>query len=135
MMVAIGWNGMQSHQMPRAPLVLKEFAKDPDKILVVIDPRKSETAEIADIHLALRPGTDALLTQAMIAIILGEGWENRDYIEQHVTGFDEIRPWFAGFDARPALEVCESGLQRGEGGLPAFHHPQVEPCTRTWASS
>lgn len=36
MLLAIGWNGMQSHQMPRAPLVLKEFSKDPDKLLVVI---------------------------------------------------------------------------------------------------
>lgn len=81
MILAIGWNGMQSHQMPRAPLVLKEFSKNPDKLLVVIDPRKSETAEIADIHLAVRPGTDALLTRAMIAIILAEGWQDMDYIE------------------------------------------------------
>lgn len=70
MLLAVGWNGMQSHQMPRAPLVLKAFSTDPDKLLVVIDPRKSETARIADIHLALRPGTDALMVRAMIAIIL-----------------------------------------------------------------
>ncbi|MCU0576777.1 MAG: molybdopterin-dependent oxidoreductase [Desulfobacterota bacterium] len=107
MILAIGWNGMQSHQMPRAPLVLKEFSKNPDKLLVVIDPRKSETAEIADIHLAIRPGTDALLTRAMIAIILSAGWHDRGYIEQHVTGFGEIEPWFSGFDARRACTVCE----------------------------
>ena len=68
MLLAIGWNGMMSHQMPQARKFLKAFAKDPDKTLVVIDPRKSETAKIADIHLAVRPGTDALLTRAMIAI-------------------------------------------------------------------
>jgi anaerobic selenocysteine-containing dehydrogenase len=107
MILAIGWNGMQSHQMPRAPLVLKEFSKNPDKLLVVIDPRKSETAEIADIHLAIRPGTDALLSRAMIAIILSEGWHDRGYIEQHVTGFGEIEPWFSDFDARKACTVCE----------------------------
>jgi anaerobic selenocysteine-containing dehydrogenase len=43
----------------------------------------------------------------MIAIILEEGWQSTDYIEQHVTGFDNIRPWFEGFDARAALKVCE----------------------------
>jgi anaerobic selenocysteine-containing dehydrogenase len=107
MLVAAGWNGMVSHQIPRAPLVLKEFSKDPDKILLVIDPRKSETAEIADIHLALKPGTDALLTRAMIAVILQEGWENREYIEKYVTGFDRIKPWFTDFDARSALKFCE----------------------------
>ncbi len=106
MMLAIGWNGMQSHQMPRAPLVLKEFSKDPGKLLVVIDPRKSETAEIADIHLAIRPGTDALLTRAMISIILQEGWHKKDYIAEHVSGFSEIEPWFRGFDAKAAVKVC-----------------------------
>lgn len=107
MILAIGWNGMQSHQTPRAPLVLKEFSKNPDKVLVVIDPRQSETAEIADIHLAIRPGTDALLTRAMIATILKEGWHNQDYIVQHVSGFAEIEPWFRDFDAEAAVKVCE----------------------------
>jgi anaerobic selenocysteine-containing dehydrogenase len=107
LMLAIGWNGMQSHQIPRAPLVLKEFAKNPDKLLVVIDPRRSETAEIADIHLAIRPGTDALLTRAMIAVILQQGWHKTEYIDEHVSGFSEIEPWFRGFDAKAAVQVCE----------------------------
>jgi anaerobic selenocysteine-containing dehydrogenase len=106
MLLAVGWNGMQSHQMPRAPLVLKGIAKDPDKLLVVIDPRKSETAAIADIHLPIRPGTDALLTRAMIAIILQEGWHNKGYIDEHVTGFAQIEPWFTDFDAAAAIKVC-----------------------------
>ncbi|MBR9981738.1 MAG: molybdopterin-dependent oxidoreductase [Desulfatitalea sp.] len=107
MLVAWGWNGMQSHQMPRAPLVLKAFSKDPDRLLVVIDPRRSETAKIADLHLPVRPGTDALLIKAMIAIIVAEGWENIAYIKENVVGWETIRPWFEGFDARAALKVCE----------------------------
>ena len=107
MLVAIGWNGMVSHQMPRAPLVLREFSKNPDKILAVIDPRKSETAQIADLHLALRPGTDALLLRAVIAIIIQEGWYNQDYIDQHVTGFEEILPYLTDIDVVAALKVCE----------------------------
>lgn len=106
-LLAMGWNGMQSHQMPQARRFLTRFAKDPDKCLVVIDPRRSETARIADIHLPIRPGTDALLNRAMIALILQEEWHNRKYLEDHVTGFQEIRPWFEGFDVRAALEVCE----------------------------
>jgi len=73
---------------------------------VVVDPRRSETAELADIHLALAPGADALLIKAMIAIILGEGWENRRYIEEHVEGFGTIRGWFDDLDVDAALEVC-----------------------------
>lgn len=107
MMVAWGWNGMRSHQMPRAPIVLKAFSKDPQRLLVAIDPRRSETAAIANLHLALRPGTDALLIKAMIALILREGWQKAAYIEQHVAGWERIRPWFEKFDIAAALSVCE----------------------------
>ena len=86
MLLAVGWNGMVTHQMPRAPLTIKEFSKNPDKLLVVIDPRKSETASVANIHLAITPGTDALLARAMIAIIFKESWEDRQYLAQYTAG-------------------------------------------------
>ncbi|MFC1896764.1 molybdopterin-dependent oxidoreductase, partial [Thermodesulfobacteriota bacterium] len=107
MLMAVGWNGMMSHQIPQARRVLTRISKDPDKLLVVIDPRRSETAKIGNIHLALRPGTDALLLKSMIAIILREGMHNQEYIDKHVNGFKEILPWFAGFDVNAALKVCE----------------------------
>jgi len=107
MLVAIGWNGWMSHQTPQARRHLDHMAKDPAKLLVVIDPRRSETAERADIHLPLRPGTDALLTRAMIAIIIQEGWQNQEYIDRYVSQFDQVRPWFIDFDARAACQVCE----------------------------
>jgi anaerobic selenocysteine-containing dehydrogenase len=106
MLVAWGWNGMESHQIPQAPRVLKQFSEDPERLLVAIDPRKSETAAMADIHVAVRPGTDALLIKAMIAIILEEGWEAKEYMRSRVEGFDRIKAWFEGFDVRKALEVC-----------------------------
>ena len=107
MLIAWGWNGMQSHQMPRAPKVLSEFSKDPNRLLVAIDPHRSETANIANIHLPVRPGTDALLMKAMVAIILEEGWEAADYLRKHVDGWRKIRPWFEGFDAKSAAGLCE----------------------------
>jgi anaerobic selenocysteine-containing dehydrogenase len=112
MLVAWGWNGMESHQIPQAPRVLKQFSEDPERLLVAIDPRKSETAAIADIHLAVRPGTDALLMKAMIAIILEEGWEAKEYMASRVEGFDRIKAWFEGFDVRKALDVCMLDYQQ-----------------------
>ena len=44
MLMAVGWNGMMSHHIPQARRVLTRISKDPDKLLVVIDPRRSETA-------------------------------------------------------------------------------------------
>jgi anaerobic selenocysteine-containing dehydrogenase len=106
MLVAWGWNGMMSHQMPQARKTLSAISKDPDRILVSVDPRKSETAAIANIHLPVRPGTDALLLKAMIAIMIKHGWEKTEYIRDHVKDWDLIRPWFEGFDSRAAVEVC-----------------------------
>ncbi|MCB2185560.1 MAG: molybdopterin-dependent oxidoreductase [Deltaproteobacteria bacterium] len=105
-LVAWGWNGMMSHQMPRARKVLTEFSKDPARMLVVIDPRRSETAAIANLHVPVRPGADALLMKAMLALILAEGWENTAYLAAHVAGWDQVSPWFRAFDVAAALEVC-----------------------------
>ena len=129
MLVAWGWNGMQSHQMPRAPLELKAISEDPKRLLVVIDPRESETAAIAKIHLPLRPGTDALLMKAMIAVILNEKKENRDYLERHVEGWERVRPWFDGFDVEGALSVCglEPEKVRGLCELMATRRWSVHP--------
>jgi anaerobic selenocysteine-containing dehydrogenase len=97
--LVLGWNGMQSHQIPEAPRHLQRIAKDPSKLLIVIDPRLSETAKIADRHLSIRPGTDALLLRAMIAIILQEGWEKKDYIADRTSGFEIAKSLFMDFDA------------------------------------
>ncbi|RPH86072.1 MAG: molybdopterin dinucleotide-binding protein, partial [Deltaproteobacteria bacterium] len=106
-LLIFGWNGMQSHQIPQAPRQLQRLSKDPNKTLIVVDPRLSETAKIADIHLRIRPGTDALLLKAMISIILAEGWENKDYLASHTSGFDEVKSYFSNFDARAAVKTCE----------------------------
>jgi anaerobic selenocysteine-containing dehydrogenase len=112
MLMLVGKNSMMSHHLQQARRVLTKFSKDPEKVLVVVDPRRSETAKIADIHLPIRPGTDALFYRAMISIILNEGWHNQAYIDKHVRGFDRIRDSFVGFEAKAALEVCELDFDR-----------------------
>ncbi len=106
-LLIFGWNGMQSHQIPQAPRQLQRLSKDPDKLLIVVDPRLSETAKIANIHLPIRPGTDALLLKAMISIILQEGWEAKSYMDAHTSGFDQVKSLFSNFDARAAVKTCE----------------------------
>ncbi len=112
LLLTFGWNGMQSHQIPQAPRQLKRFSQDPRKMLIVVDPRMTETAKLADIHLPIRPGTDALLIKAMIALILEEGLENKTYLNEHTSGFDRIKSYFADFDARAAISVCELDFER-----------------------
>jgi len=107
MLILVGKNPLMSHNFPQARRRLTKMSKNPDQLLVVVDPRLSKTAKIADIHLAIRPGTDALLVKSMIAIILREGMHNQAFIDKHADGFNEILLWFADFDVKAALKVCE----------------------------
>ena len=112
MLLLIGKNPLMSHNFPQARRRLTKMSRNPDQLLVVVDPRLSETARIADIHLAIRPGTDALLIKSMIAIILREGMHNQEYIDKHADGFNKILPWFTDLDVKAALKVCELDYDR-----------------------
>ena len=69
----LGKNPWHSHGIPRARVTLREIANDPARTLIVIDPRRTETAEIADIHLQVKPGGDAFLLASMIGVLVQEG--------------------------------------------------------------
>lgn len=88
--VFIGCNPYQSHGIPNARDTLRALQKTPGRTLVVIDPRRTETARMAHHHLQLRPGTDAFLLAAMLAIIVGENLHDRGFIAEHCTGFESV---------------------------------------------
>jgi anaerobic selenocysteine-containing dehydrogenase len=58
--------------------------------LIVIDPYKTRTAALADWHIAIRPGTDAALALGLMHVILNEGLEDRDYIDEMTHGFGQL---------------------------------------------
>lgn len=66
-------------------------AARPDLKIIVVDPRRTETAELADLHLPLRPGTDVALFQGMLHACIWEDWIDRDFIERHTEGFEALK--------------------------------------------
>ncbi len=88
--VLLGKNPWQSHGFPRARVVLKEISRDPKRTLVVIDPRRTETAELADFHLQVKPGCDAFLLAALLAVLASEDLIDREFIAQHTVGASEV---------------------------------------------
>ena len=68
--IFIGTNPYQAHGIVNARDTLKDLQRDPNRTMVVIDPRYTETAKMADIHLQIKPSTDAFLMSAMLAIIV-----------------------------------------------------------------
>jgi anaerobic selenocysteine-containing dehydrogenase len=88
--VFLGKNPWQSHGFPRARVIIKEIANDPHRNLIVIDPRITETAELADHHLRVRPGGDAWLLGAMLKVLATEDLADRAWLAEHTHRLDEL---------------------------------------------
>ena len=105
--LVMGWNGYVSNAgVNRARERIDEFAKDPAKRLIVVDPLRSETAARANMHLQPRIGTIALFLKSLIAIVLQQGWENKEFLARHCDGFERIEGWLRNFDVASALKIC-----------------------------
>lgn len=107
----VGKNPWMSHGIPHARKTLKAIAADPDRAMIVIDPRVTETAAMADFHLQVRPGRDAWLIAAMAAVIVQEGLVASDFLARRATG---LEPVLAALREVPVSRYCEiSGVDEG----------------------
>ena len=84
----------------------KEGKEDSSLPVIVIDPRCTATAEIADLHLQLRPGTDIALANAMLKVLIDEDLIEDGFIENHTTGFEEAAEVVREWDVEKAAGVC-----------------------------
>lgn len=64
--------------------------------LVVIDPRRTRLAKLADIHLQLKPGSNIALLNALIKIILDHGWEDKSFLTERCQGLEELTASLTG---------------------------------------
>lgn len=112
----VGTNPVGSHfmSMPQSdPRRRLNDAKARGMQLIVIDPRRSETARMADLHLQVRPGEDATLLAAMINLVLERDLYDHAYVAAHASGLDEladaVRPFELDYAARrtgvPAKDI------------------------------
>jgi len=74
--------------------------------VIVVDPRVTMFAQMADIHLPITPGTDLVLLNALAHVILRENLHDREYIEAHTTGFEELSRLVAQYDPTTAAGLC-----------------------------
>jgi assimilatory nitrate reductase catalytic subunit len=81
-------------------------AKNPALKIIVVDPRRTDTAAAADLHLAIAPGTDIALCNAMLNVLLAEGMVDRGYIAAHTEGFDAIERTARATSVEQAAAIC-----------------------------
>lgn len=102
-----GSNSYVSHQVRNSRELIRKFSQDPEKMVITVDPRVSETARMSDLHIMPRVGADALLIRALIGIIVQNGWQHQDYLDRYAADWQQARQWFVHFDVKRALEVCQ----------------------------
>src|SRR5690606_36028450 len=84
----------------------------PDIKIIVVDPRRTDTADIADLHLPILPGSDVALFHAMLNVLVWDGLVDLNYIERHTTGFAALKQRIHEFTPGATQDIC---------GVPAEH--------------
>lgn len=117
--VIIGKNPWQSNGLQRARIYMRDISKAPDRKLIVLDPRVSETAEMADIHLSVNPGTDVWCLSAILGYMVQHEMVDLEWIDTHTSGYERILQQladvpvdtyaeFSGIDRSQIIEVAEA---------------------------
>ena len=102
----IGTNTAECHPVLFQRL-LKRKKKDPKGLtIVVVDPRATETAKIADHHLAIAPGTDLMLLHGLARLILKDAGFNADFIDEATEGFAAFSQAVESWTPRRVAEAC-----------------------------
>ncbi len=93
--------------------------------LIVVDPRKTPTTALADIHLQLRPGTDGALALSMAHIIINEKLYDKDFVARYTYGFDEYKEYVQLFTPEKGEEL--TGVPAGDIRDAARMYASIKP--------
>ena len=104
--VFLGKNPWQSHGFARTRATLRDIQNDPNRAMIVIDPRRTETAKMANYHLAVKPGTDAWCLTALSAILVQEKLVASAWLAQHTTGYEAVEAAMKKIDIARYATVC-----------------------------
>ncbi len=81
--------------------------QDPENVkVIVVDPRETRTAGIADLFLPLRPGSDVVLLNGMMGLLTSAGMIDRAFIAEHTNGFEELKEACGSVSTAAAAKVC-----------------------------
>ena len=102
----IGKNPWHSHGIAQARRVLKAISNDPGRSMIVIDTRRTETADLADYFLQVKPGTDAYCMAAIGAVLVTEDLVDRSFITAETTGYEEVAAALSRIDIDDFASRC-----------------------------
>jgi len=86
-------------------------AANPSMKIIVADPRRTDTAAQADLHLPLQPGTDIALYHGLLHIMLWEGWLDNTYMAAHTSGFEALKTLVREYTPEHVSTLCRLPTQ------------------------
>ena len=105
-LMVLGSNPRISHRGHNATEVLRAIAGDPERTLVVVDPRRSETARQADLHVALRPGSDCYFLIGLVATLVRRNLIDADFVRGATEGADRLFAQIGRVDVAALAAQC-----------------------------
>ncbi|OLU23153.1 nitrate reductase [Pseudomonas sp. PA15(2017)] len=81
-------------------------AGNPQMKVIVVDPRRTDTCELADLHVAIAPGSDVALLHGVLHLLLEQGRIDHVFIEAHTEGFDALQSLVAEYEPARVAELC-----------------------------
>lgn len=102
----IAWGSNLPEQHPIIYWRMKEAQEKKGFPLIVVDPRVTMLAQNADIHLPITPGTDVVLQNAFMHVIIKEGLQDQAYIDANTNGFEELKAEVEKYDPTTAAKIC-----------------------------
>lgn len=106
------------------------MAKKNGARLIVVDPRRIREAEMADMWLPIRPGTDVALMLGWLKIIIDEGWLDRDFVEKWTVGFEDLKKAVADYTPEKTAEITWLTLEQVTES--ARMYATTRPAMITW---
>ena len=91
-----------------------EAAREKGQRHVVIDPRRTDTAEVADLHLPIAPQMDVRLWNGLLADLIRRGAVDRAYVQAHVNGFAEVETALIRDDQAASAVAADCGVAQGD---------------------
>ena len=123
--ILIGANIAENH-----PILCRRLQANPGTTLIVVDPRVTKTAMLADTHLPIRPRTDLALLNGIAHFIIEHDLYNHDFVQQHTTGFGELREAVREYTPERVAEI--TGLSAETISRTAWTYAKAQAAFIAW---
>jgi assimilatory nitrate reductase catalytic subunit len=87
-------------------------SRRPDMKVIVIDPRRTDTCDLADLHLAITPGTDVALFHGLLHLLLMKGLTDQDFIDEHTDDYAELEALAQDYTPELVAQTCGISIQQ-----------------------